>query len=50
MQIQKFTIREMTRLSKEVENMTFLSRAKLISNTPEHIKKAESGLIKKGYK
>lgn len=50
MQIQKYVIYEMTRLSKEVENVVSLSRSKPISNTPENIKKAASSLIRKEYK
>ncbi|OYD17517.1 hypothetical protein CH333_00645 [candidate division WOR-3 bacterium JGI_Cruoil_03_44_89] len=50
MQIQKSAIHEMTRLSKEIEDVAFLSWAKPTSDTPEHIKEAaiaaiESGLV-----
>ena len=48
MQIQKSAIHEMTRLSKEVEDVAFLSWAKPTSDTPEHIKKAAISAIKRG--
>ena len=48
LQIQKSAIHEMTRLSKEIENATFLSWAKPTSATPEHIKEAVITAIKKG--
>jgi len=48
MQIQKSAIHEMTRLSKEVEDVAFLSWAKPTSDTPEHIKKAAISAIKEG--
>jgi aminotransferase len=38
--IQKSAIHEMTRLSKEIDDVAFLSWAKPTSDTPEHIKKA----------
>jgi aminotransferase len=46
--IQKSAIHEMTRLSKEVEDVAFLSWAKPTSDTPEHIKDAAMSAIKKG--
>jgi len=48
LQIQKSAIHEMTRLSKEVEDVSFLSWAKPTSDTPEHIKEAAVAAIKKG--
>ncbi|KPL18800.1 MAG: hypothetical protein AMJ92_06105 [candidate division Zixibacteria bacterium SM23_81] len=48
MQIQKSAIHEMTRLSKEVEDVAFLSWAKPTSDTPEHIKEAAISAIKNG--
>ena len=39
-QIQKSAIHEMTRLSKEVEDVAFLSWAKPTADTPAHIKVA----------
>ncbi|RLF58820.1 MAG: aminotransferase [Thermoplasmata archaeon] len=48
LQIQKSAIHEMTRLSKEVEDVAFLSWAKPTSDTPEHIKNAAIEAIKKG--
>ncbi len=47
-QIQKSTIHEMTRLSKQVEDVAFLSWAKPTSDTPEHIKDAAIAAIKEG--
>jgi len=47
-QIQKSAIHEMTRLSKEIEDVAFLSWAKPTSDTPEHIKEAAVTAIKKG--
>ncbi|MCF7809562.1 aminotransferase class I/II-fold pyridoxal phosphate-dependent enzyme [bacterium] len=47
-QIQKSAIHEMTRLSKEVEDVAFLSWAKPTSDTPEHIKEAAIAAIKAG--
>jgi len=47
LQIQKSAIHEMTRLSKEVEDVAFLSWAKPTSDTPEHIKEAAITAIKK---
>jgi aminotransferase len=38
----------MTRLSKQIEDVAFLSWAKPTSDTPEHIKKAAINAIKKG--
>ena len=37
-QMKKSAIHEMTRLSKEIEDVAFLSWAKPTSDTPEHIK------------
>jgi aminotransferase len=48
MKIQKSAIHEMTRLSKEIEDVAFLSWAKPTSDTPEHIKKAAISAIKDG--
>jgi len=48
LQIQKSAIHEMTRLSKEIEDVAFLSWAKPTSDTPEHIKEAAITAIKKG--
>ena len=48
LQIQKSAIHEMTRLSKEIEDVAFLSWAKPTSDTPEHIKKAAIDSIKNG--
>jgi aminotransferase len=47
-QIQKSAIHEMTRLSKEVEDVAFLSWAKPTSDTPEHIKEAAAAAMKQG--
>jgi len=47
-QIGKSAIHEMTRLSKEVEDVSFLSWAKPTSDTPEHIKKAAIIAIRSG--
>ncbi|MFW9943109.1 MAG: pyridoxal phosphate-dependent aminotransferase [Candidatus Thorarchaeota archaeon] len=46
--IQKSAIHEMTRLSKEVEDVAFLSWAKPTSDTPEHIKEATISAIRNG--
>ena len=46
--IGKSAIHEMTRLSKEVEDVAFLSWAKPTSDTPDHIKKAAISAIKDG--
>jgi len=46
--IQKSAIHEMTRLSKEIDDVSFLSWAKPTSDTPEHIKKAAIDAIKNG--
>ncbi len=48
LQIQKSAIHEMTRLSKEVKDVAFLSWAKPTSDTPEHIKEAAVSAIKNG--
>ncbi|MDP8206905.1 MAG: pyridoxal phosphate-dependent aminotransferase [Candidatus Electryonea clarkiae] len=47
-QIKKSAIHEMTRLSKEVEDVAFLSWAKPTSDTPEHIKEAAIAAIRDG--
>ena len=47
-QIQKSAIHEMTRLSKEVENVAFLSWAKPTSGTPGHINNAAISAVKNG--
>ena len=47
-QIQKSAIHEMTRLSKEVEDVAFLSWAKPTSGTPEHINNAAISAIRNG--
>jgi aminotransferase len=47
-QIPKSAIHEMTRLSKQVEDVAFLSWAKPTADTPEHIKEAAISAIKKG--
>ncbi len=47
-QIQKSAIHEMTRLSKEVEDVAFLSWAKPTSDTPDHIKEGAISAIKNG--
>ena len=48
LQIQKSAIHELTRLSKEIEDVAFLSWAKPTSDTPEHIKEAAITAIKEG--
>jgi len=48
MQIQKSAIHEMTRLSKEIKDVAFLSWAKPTSDTPEHIKEGAISAIKNG--
>jgi aminotransferase len=47
-EIQKSAIHEMTRLSKQVPDVAFLSWAKPTSDTPEHIKEAAVAAIKSG--
>lgn len=47
-QIQKSAIHEMTRLSRQIEDVAFLSWAKPTSGTPEHIRNAAIAAIKKG--
>jgi len=47
-QIPKSAIHEMTRLSKEIDDVSFLSWAKPTSGTPEHINKAAIKAIKEG--
>lgn len=46
--IGKSAIHEMTRLSKQVEDVAFLSWAKPTSGTPDHIKEAAVSAIKSG--
>jgi len=48
-QIKKSAIHEMTRLSKEIEDVAFLSWAKPTSDTPEHIKEAAIAAIRGGF-
>ncbi|RKX20384.1 MAG: aminotransferase [Candidatus Zixiibacteriota bacterium] len=48
-QIPKSAIHEMTRLSKEVDDVAFLSWAKPTSGTPDHIKEDVITAIKNGY-
>ena len=43
----KSAIHEMTRLSKEIEDVAFLSWAKPTAGTPEHIKEAAISAIRK---
>lgn len=47
-EIAKSAIHEMTRLSKEIEDVAFLSWAKPTSGTPEHIKRAAISAITDG--
>ena len=47
-QIKKSAIHEMTRLSREIEDVAFLSWAKPTSDTPEHIKEAAIAAIRDG--
>lgn len=47
-QIQKSAIHEMTRLSKQIKDVAFLSWAKPTSGTPEHIRSAAIAAIEKG--
>jgi aminotransferase len=47
-QIGKSAIHEMTRLSKEIEDVAFLSWAKPTSDTPAHIKEAAISAIRDG--
>ena len=46
--IGKSAIHEMTRLSKEIEDVAFLSWAKPTSGTPEHIREAAISAIQNG--
>lgn len=46
--IEKSAIHEMTRLSKEIEDVAFLSWAKPTSGTPEHINQAAMSAIENG--
>jgi aminotransferase len=48
MQMKKSAIHEMTRLSKEIEDVAFLSWAKPTSDTPEHIKEGAISAIQNG--
>ena len=47
-QIEKSAIHEMTRLSRNMDDVAFLSWAKPTSNTPEHIRKAAISAIEQG--
>ncbi|MEA3475073.1 MAG: hypothetical protein U9R23_01300 [Candidatus Cloacimonadota bacterium] len=47
-QIKKSAIHEMTRLSKEIDDVAFLSWAKPTSGTPQHIRNAAVSAIHKG--
>jgi len=47
-QMQKSAIHEMTRLSKQIEDVAFLSWAKPTSGAPDHIRKAAAEAINKG--
>ena len=47
-QIGKSAIHEMTRLSKQIDDVAFLSWAKPTSDTPEHIKEAAATAIRNG--
>jgi aminotransferase len=47
-QMKKSAIHEMTRLSKEIEDVAFLSWAKPTSDTPEHIKEVAIKAIRDG--
>ena len=47
-QMQKSAIHEMTRLSKQIEDVAFLSWAKPTSGAPEHIRKAAMAAVKDG--
>jgi aminotransferase len=47
-QMKKSAIHEMTRLSKQIEDVAFLSWAKPTADTPDHIKKAAITAIQNG--
>ena len=47
--LSKSAIHEMTRLSKEIEDVAFLSWAKPTSDTPEHIKEGAIAAIRAGH-
>jgi len=47
-QMQKSAIHEMTRLSKQIEDVAFLSWAKPTSGAPEHIRKAAIAAVSDG--
>jgi aminotransferase len=47
-QMQKSAIHEMTRLSRDIEDVAFLSWAKPTSDTPEHIRNAAIAAIEQG--
>ena len=47
-QIKKSAIHEMTRLSKDIDDVAFLSWAKPTSDTPEHIKEGAISAIRDG--
>jgi len=48
-QIPKSAIHEMTRLSKEVDDVAFLSWAKPTTGAPDHIREGAIAAIRKGY-
>jgi len=48
-QIKPSAIHEMTRLSKQLDDVAFLSWAKPTSDTPDHIKKGAVSAIKEGF-
>jgi len=48
-QIGRSAIHEMTRLSKEIDDVAFLSWAKPTTDTPEHIKEAAVKAIRDGF-
>lgn len=48
LRIQKSTIHEMTRLSKEIDDVAFLSGVKPTSDTPEHVKQSAIQAINEG--
>ena len=49
-QIPKSAIHEMTRLSKEIDDVAFLSWAKPTAGTPEHIREAAIAAIRDGHR
>ena len=46
--IERSAIHEMTRLSRDIEDVAFLSWAKPTSDTPDHIKEAAVQAIREG--